>query len=316
MPKANAQKALGLFSESSYLAIGDPYDPPEDKGGRHRGLNIMTSTVKKGQVPCGGKFGTNFDRTFKRLSEGDTFLMPGALERKWRKEAWTKCNTAEGFRYASPTKHRTGLGDTTGNFGSDQASGKPHQWPTFMPRGGMEKKKKDDIAPPARPNIMTNPVKKGSYGYSTKIFLGKGSEYAYMVDPYDRPREMEMEERKKFKEKTAVFSQGRPFNTTSHARDCYDKDIYTDPEHLRGGYRSGKEGEKSLEGKAPFLPAQPPKSLTAFSGTFSKFPKSVPDPAVEIPKGGHQDGEAKATWVPSHPAKSMRTKSIMFRNVS
>jgi len=31
MPKANAQAALGLFSEPSYLSNGDPYDPPETK---------------------------------------------------------------------------------------------------------------------------------------------------------------------------------------------------------------------------------------------------------------------------------------------
>lgn len=63
----------------------------------------------------------------------------------------------------------------------------------------MEKKTKNDIAPPAKPNVMTNPVKKGSYGYTTKNYIGRGSEFAYMIDPYDRPREMEIEERKKFK---------------------------------------------------------------------------------------------------------------------
>lgn len=187
MPK-NAQTTLGFFSEPSYISIGDEYDPPADKGGRHRGLNIMTQTVKKGSVPQY----TCFDKTFRRVSEGDTFLMPGALERKWRREAWQKCNTADGFRFSHPAKHRTGLGDVTGNFS---------KWPTFIPRGGMEKKTKNDIPEPAKPNILTSPVKKGSYGVHG-TYLGKGTEFHYMIEPYDRPREMEMEERRKFTEKT------------------------------------------------------------------------------------------------------------------
>lgn len=260
----------------------------------------MTQTVKKGAVPQY----TNFDRTFRRISEGDTYLAPGTLERKWRKEAWLKCNTSEGFRYSHPTRHRTGLGDVTGNFS---------KWPEFIPRGGMEKKTKDDIPPPAKPNIITNPVKKGSYGV-IGTNLGKGTEFSYMIDPYDRPRELEMEERKKFKEKTAFFSQGRAFHTTSHSRDCFDKTIYTDPEALRGGYRADME-KKALEGKAPFIPSAPPKSLTAFSGCFSKFPKAVPEPPEKVSAGlKGEEGKERPVFIPSSPSKSMRQKSIMFRN--
>jgi len=302
MPKANAQMALGLFSEPSYISIGDEYDPPQSSEGRHKGLNIMTQTVKKGSVPC-GKQGVCFDPTFRRISEGDTYLMPGALERKWKKEAWLKCNTADGFRYSHPTRHRTGLGDVTGNFS---------KWPDFIPRGGMDKKTKDDIAPPAKPNIITNPVKKGSYGVQG-TYMGKGTEFKYMIDPYDRPRELEMEERKKFKEKTSYFSGGKSFHTTSHSRDCFDKSIYTDPETLRGGYMADTKGAASLEGKAPFIPSAPGKSLTASTGCFSKFPKSVPEPPEKPSE--KEEGKERAVFIPSHPAKSMRQRSIMFRNM-
>merc|ERR1711988_13151 len=290
------------MGEPSYITINDEYDPPAAKGGRHRGLNIMVQNLKKGAVPQY----TNFDRTFRRISEGDTYMMPGALERKWRKESWLKCNTADGFRYTHPTRHRTGPGDVTGNFS---------KWPTFIPRGGMEKKTKDDIPPPAKPNILTNPVKKGSYGVHGN-YMGKGTEFMYMIDPYDRPREMEMEERKKFKEKTNYFTGGKPFNTSSHSRDCFDKDIYTDPEALRGGYRPAKDSEKSLEGKAPFIPSQPPKTLTAFSGCFSKFPKAVPEPPAKVTAGQPgEEGKERPVFIPSSPGKSMRTKSIMFRSM-
>merc|ERR1712153_264087 len=82
MPKANAQRALGLFGEPSYLGIGDPYDPPKDNAGRHRGVNFTTSPVKKGNVT---KY-VCFDTTFRRVSEGDTYKMPGANERKSRRK--------------------------------------------------------------------------------------------------------------------------------------------------------------------------------------------------------------------------------------
>lgn len=301
MPNPNAQTTLGLFSEPSYISIGDEYDPPTSKAGRHGGLNIMTQNVKRGTVPQM----TNFDRTFRRISDGDPYLMPGALERKWRKEAWMKCRTSDGFRFTHPPKHRTGLGDVTGNF---------NKWPEFIPRGGMEKKTKADIPPPAKPNVLTNPVKKGSYGVHG-VYMGAGTEFSYMIDPYDRPRELEMEERRKFKEKSAYFSGGKSFHTTSHARDCFDKTIYTDPEALRGGYRPEKP-DKSLEGKPPFIPSQPPKSLTASTGCFSKFPKAVPEPPdVQSPTKGGEEGKERPVFIPSSPAKSMRQKSIMFRNM-
>lgn len=229
--------------------------------------------------------------------------------------------------------------------------------------GGMEKKTRNDIAPPAKPNVMTNPVKKGSYGVHG-CYMGAGTEFNYTTDPYDRPRELEMEERKKFKEKTAYFSGGKPFQTTAHARDCFDKTIYTDPEHLRGGslppplfvsfslafpppyplhlyafcpacymlqslwqvchhllshnscrYR-GEISDKSLEGKPPFVPSQPPKSLTAFTGCFSKFPKAVPEPPTdEGPTKAGEAGKERPVFIPSSPPKSLRQKSIMFRNM-
>merc|ERR1712195_210345 len=112
MPKANAQRALGLFGEPSYLGIGDPYDPPKDNAGRHRGVNFTTSPVKKGNVT---KY-VCFDTTFRRVSEGDTYKMPGANERKSRKEAWEKCTTSNGFVFSHPPKRRTGLGECSGNF--------------------------------------------------------------------------------------------------------------------------------------------------------------------------------------------------------
>merc|ERR1712159_841710 len=111
MPKVNAQRALGLFSESSYLGVGDPYDPPKETNGRHQGLNFTTSPVKRGNVT---KY-VCFDKTFRRISEGDTYAMPGAGERRSRKLAWEKCNPPNGFVFSHPPKRRTGLGECSGN---------------------------------------------------------------------------------------------------------------------------------------------------------------------------------------------------------
>jgi len=298
MPKANAQSALGLFSEPSYLSLGDPYDPPKASQGRHRGLNMMTQPVKKGNVT---KY-VCFDKNFKRLSEGDKYIEPGGAERRSRKEAWNKCLTTNGFTFSSPAKKRTGLGECTGNF---------TKYPAWEPAGGMEKKTKNDIPEPPKANIMTNPVKKGSFGIPG-LTLSKGSEYKYMADPYSRARELEQEEKKKIAEKTAIFTGGKPFNTMSHAKDCFDKHVYTDPEHLRGGYKAGGSGrDVQLEGKAPMIPSSPPKKLTAFSGCFSKFPKAVP-PGPEK-KDNSGPVIERPVFIPSSPPKSQRTTSIMFR---
>lgn len=298
MPKAEALKSLGLFSEPSYLSLGDPYDPPKATSGRHTGLNMMTSNVKRGNVP---KY-VCFDKTYKRVSEGDVYQPPGGGERRARKDAWNKCLTTNGFTFSSPPKRRTGLGDTTGNFS---------KFPTWEATEATGKKTKDDIPPPPRPNIMSNPTKKGSFGVPG-LTLSKGSEYKYLTEPYGRARELEQAEKKAIAEKTAVLTGGKPFQTMSHARDCFDKTVFTDPEHLRGGYKPGASGrDLALEGKAPMVPSSPSKQLTAFSGCFSKFPKAVP-PGPEK-KQPASVGIERAVFVPSSPAKSTRQTSIMFR---
>lgn len=298
MPKKNAQGSLGLFSEPSYLSLGDPYDPEiKSKAGRHRGLNMTTSPVKLGNVT---KY-VCFDKNFKRVSEGDTYVMPGGNERKARKESWNRCLTTNGFTFSSPTKRRTGLGECTGNFS---------KFPNWEARGGAEKKTKDDIPPMPKPNILTNPTKKGSYGIPNTT-LSKGSEYSYLADPYARARDLEQEEKRIVAEKTAAFTGGKPFNTMSHAKDCFDKTVYTDPEHLRGGYKAGGSArDLALEGKPPMVPSSPPKKLTAATGCFSKFPKAVPPgPEKQNPASV---GIERVVFVPSSPSKSQRSTSIMF----
>eukprot|EP00656_Telonema_subtile_P047707 TRINITY_DN5507_c0_g1_i2.p1 TRINITY_DN5507_c0_g1~~TRINITY_DN5507_c0_g1_i2.p1 ORF type:complete len:259 (-),score=67.37 TRINITY_DN5507_c0_g1_i2:79-855(-) len=223
MPKANAQKELGIFSEPSYLSLGDPYDPPKESHGRHRGLNMMTSSVKRGNVP---KY-VLFDKAYKRVSEGDPYQPPGGGERRARKDGWNRCLTSNGFTFSSPTKRRTGLGDITGNFS---------KFPSWEARDGASKKTKDDIPAMPRSNIMSSPTKKGGYGIPGTT-LSKGSEYRYMADPYGRAREMEQAEKKMIADKTAAMTGGKPFQTMSHARDCFDKTVFTDPENLRGGYK-------------------------------------------------------------------------------
>ena len=55
------------------------------------------------------------------------------------------------------------------------------------------------------------------------------------------------------------------------------------------------------------------KTLTASTGCFSKFPKSVPEPPEKPSE--KEEGKERPVFIPSHPAKSMRQRSIMFRNM-
>jgi len=301
MPKANAQRALGLFGEPSYLGIGDPYDPPKDNAGRHRGVNFTTSPVKKGNVT---KY-VFFDTTFRRVSEGDTYKMPGANERKSRKEAWEKCTTSNGFVFSHPPKRRTGLGECSGNFNTFS------KWQPNNLLIDYTHKTKADIPPQPKSNIMTHPVKKGSFGIPN-LTISKGTEYAYMADPYSRAHELEQQDRKHAQAAIELAAGGKPFNSMSHAKDCFDKSVYTDPESLRGGYKdAGSSRDPLMEGKQPMIPSQPPKRLTAFSGCFSKFPKSVP--AKPERASTAQPAAERAVMIPSSPPKSMRQTSIMFR---
>jgi len=221
---------------------------------------MTTSPVKLGNVT---KY-VCFDKNFKRVSEGDTYVMPGGNERKARKESWNRCLTTNGFTFSSPTKRRTGLGECTGNFS---------KFPNWEARGGAEKKTKDDIPPMPKPNILTNPTKKGSYGIPNTT-LSKGSEYSYLADPYARARDLEQEEKRIVAEKTAAFTGGKPFNTMSHAKDCFDKTVYTDPEHLRGGYKAGGSARDLARGQAPDGPFLPPQEAYCCHWLLLKIPQS------------------------------------------
>lgn len=302
MPKANAQRALGIFSEPSYLGIGDPYDPPkQEAAGRHKGLNFTTSPVKKGSIT---KY-VCFDSTFRRISDGDTYKMPGANERKSRKEAWEKCATSNGFVFSHPAKRRTGLGDVTGNFS------KFCKWQPNNLLIDYTHKTKEMIPPQPKSNILTNPTKKGSFGIPN-LTLSRGTEYQYMADPYSRAHELEQQDRKHAQATIEAAAGGKPFNSMSHAKDCFDKTVYTDPESLRGGYNdAGSSRDMLLDGKQPMIPSQPPKKLTAFSGCFSKFPKSVP--AKPERASTAPTAVERAVFIPSSPMKSQRTTSVMFR---
>lgn len=261
---------------------------------------MITSPIKKGRVPQY----TNFDKTFRRVSEGDTYKMPGQDERQARKAAWDKCNTTNGFTFSHPSRHRTGLGDTTGNFS---------RFTEWMPRGDPARLTKDTMPPPPKANIMTNPVKKGGFGIP-HLTMGRGTEFHYMPDPYARAQELERAERQFVHEMMMANGGGRPMNTMSHARDCFDRTIYTDPEALRGGYHdAGSTRDPLMEGRPPMIPSSPPKRLTAYTGCFSKFPKALP-PRPMKERRPHPPVE-RAVFIPSSPAKSQRCTSIMFRSI-
>lgn len=102
----------------------------------------------------------------------------------------------------------------------------------------------------------------------------------------------------------------------SHAKDTFDKTVYTDPEHLRGGHQDhGPARDMSLEGKPGFIPSSPGKKLTAFSGTFSKFPQAIPMsdfPDKSRPQSSGPPVEPKV-FIPANPGSSMPTGSIMFK---
>ena len=48
-----------------------------------------------------------------------------------------------------------------------------------------------------------------------------------MADPYSRAHELEQQDRKHAQAAIELAAGGKPFNSMSHAKDCFDKTVYT-----------------------------------------------------------------------------------------
>ncbi|KAJ1621971.1 hypothetical protein T492DRAFT_341644 [Pavlovales sp. CCMP2436] len=184
-------QTMGTFSTPSVLGAGDPSGPKSSSDPRLRGKANFTS----GPVPS--KLGKNYQRLF----EGERWQSEFERSRKHSLSEKKKNLTDHGFKYSSPNKKSSGLGNYYGTIGNKhQHEGE---------RTGMAKGEKPPPVIQEMPQIMTMPAKKGRFN-APGISFGApqpkgvphklGKEFEYQSDPYNLARKLEMEARAKSKQ--------------------------------------------------------------------------------------------------------------------
>ncbi|XP_030904818.1 cilia-and flagella-associated protein 96 isoform X2 [Melopsittacus undulatus] len=162
---------VGLFSEMSYITIGDKY-----VSHYMRPFNEAASKNKQ-MLPGGSKTMSAlqagyFDPEFVRVFNGEAYTDPVQLRRRHRL-AESKKNLGKAFLPSNGDKWPCGLGSYYGTIGGS--------YPYFSP----QVREKVRYVSPGK-NFYTNPGKKGTgYGYAN---LTIGEQYEYLPEEYDLAR--------------------------------------------------------------------------------------------------------------------------------
>ncbi|KAH7825790.1 putative protein of unknown function (DUF4586) [Monocercomonoides exilis] len=235
------------FSEPSHITIGDKYtaDKQAPRDDRYRGRQILTSPGKHGRTDS-----QLLQKQYVPLASGTPYVDMLSYERRKHLEE-TKKHPLKPFIPASPPKKSVGKGSLYGTLQ------KP---PEHMPEGVKDVKKGDTKVTPR--NFVTNPPKKGSYGYYHTTIGGK--EFEYKSEPYGGVK-------KKIVGQLPNKPITRPFLSTSHGDRLFDNKIYSEEGVKK---RSMTAPQKQRAVSVPF------KGMSPMGGTINKFPEYV------IPQGG------------------------------
>ncbi|EKX55031.1 hypothetical protein GUITHDRAFT_160590 [Guillardia theta CCMP2712] len=211
--RKSAMDRIGYFGEEGYISVGDPYDKKTKESlDRERGLQMTTSPMYKNN-----KYGLNngtFNK-FEGLYNGEPYITLEQYRRQQRNKESSKNVSDVQFKPSNPPKKSLGnLGSFYGTVGYVDRKSQPFPAGgsiTYMPQGdGMKKKIKGEVTHEPL-NIVTNPTRKGTFGYpnltigvpgaaqAKRAWKGVAGEYAYTPDPYDASRLQRKEEREKFK---------------------------------------------------------------------------------------------------------------------
>mmetsp|Transcript_18056 Transcript_18056/g.58963 ORF Transcript_18056/g.58963 Transcript_18056/m.58963 type:complete len:281 (+) Transcript_18056:57-899(+) len=265
---------MGIFSQMSSICVGDKFDKTEKLPERFLGKQFTS-----GATITGNNADAMLDKTFKRLSEGDTYLDPGALERKHR-VAQRKMNISEKAFYPSqPGRKAPGPGTSYGCIGKQ---------PDYMAETADTNEKDAAVGR----NFYTNPPKKGGFGVPGTTISPANT---YLPDEYLASRTIDKVERAKAREKIH-----KPFNSTGTSRGGYfDSKIF---ENAPGAFVPRDREKYKADFKA-FRPSHPAKK--GFNSTH--FPSYVEDPLdAKIEKAKAEAAERKKLGVfkPSSGPKS------------
>jgi hypothetical protein len=345
MSEKKKQNPYGVFGEVSYISTDpdkdktDPYEKEEPLMSRYTGSNMKTNPPKRGRHNDALFSGRKNGNQKSEEPVEDPYVKPGAIDPKKLEEHKKKMKSIadRDFRYVSPPQRAVGLGNLYGTIQGLKDSYK-HE-PEYKVRA------KDEVPErpkKQKPNILTRPACKGTYGMVGQFFSLPATEMDKEGKPitnnYDAQR---IKEREEWNKEQEVLSKINPksFKSTCRPISFFDEQgnsgvskvyAYPRPDEKDGegeekkGKKKESEDKKEGEGerKKPFMYSSPPKR--GWNGTLSKFPNTtIVDEKADAEKrekdkvkqkfkaikGYVGDGE----WKPVSGGKQGLTKSLLRR---
>ncbi|CAI5784009.1 Uncharacterized protein PODLI_1B030362 [Podarcis lilfordi] len=282
---------IGLFSEMEYVSIGDKYVSPFN-----RPFNEAASKNKQ-MLPGGNKEKAAtqagyFDPVYARIFEGESYLNPVQLRRRYRM-AESKKNLSKPFLPSNGEKYPCGIGTYYGTIGGPCAY------------FSAQAKDKVPYVPPGK-NLYTNPGKKGTgYGYAN---LTIGKPYPHSVELYDTGRI----NFKKMSEEHHRLMKGGAFKLNLYPREYFDVNPYHDDKPLP----PPKKQPPPAPVTHPFKPTSPAKKPGGMkAGTFDPYPTHSVDPYIVKQAKPVTTNKQGRVFHPSPGPKSRPVRSIMSLNV-
>lgn len=249
---------LGLFSETKYVSINDPYKPSYKFGfneAAYKGKQVIPGPVKDRSTGLQDGY---FTKPFPRVFEKEAYTDPIGERRRERLKELKKNVTNKPFITFQGDKKPLGAGSTYGCFTT--------QTDHFSPKTHDKKPKEAE-----KPNVKTNPSKKGTgYGYPL-ISLDKYPEYK--GDKYDSAHTLAKESYAAHKKATLSTA----FKSGKYHKVYFDNNPFlTDKD---GAVYKEKRSKSETEVKTlPFRPSQPPKTMGNMDGFINPFPGHKDDP--------------------------------------
>lgn len=262
MGTKNDMNRVGLFQEMKYTSIADPYKPSSKfvlNEAAYKGKQVLPGPIKDRSTGLQDGY---FTKPFPRVFEKEAYTDPIGDRRRERIKELKKNVTNKPFITFHGDKKPLGAGSYFGCF-TDKTE-------HFSPKTVDKKAREAD-----KPNVKTNPSKKGTgYGYPL-ISLDKYPEYK--ADKYDNAHTEAKASYQSHKKATlsGAFLSGKfhkvlfdvsPFPTEKDGATFKEK-------------RSKSEADAKLN---PFRPSQPPKTMGNLEGFINPFPGHKDDPYKPI----------------------------------
>eukprot|EP00076_Gallus_gallus_P008172 XP_004936032.1 UPF0602 protein C4orf47 homolog isoform X1 [Gallus gallus] len=281
----------GLFSEMSYVTIGDKYVSPYMRP-FNEAASKNRQMLSEGSKTLSALQAGYFDPQFKRIFNGEAYSNPVQLRRRYRL-AESKKNLGKAFLPSNGDKLPSGLGSYYGTIGG------PFEY------FSAQLKARERYIPPGK-NFYTSPGKKGTgYGYAN---LTIGEQYAHEADGY----ELEKIIAKKAREEHKRLVKGGPFKSNIYPLEYFDMNPYFSDKPLPPVKKPPPEKRIAK----PFKPSSPAKKSGGMKGgTFDPYPSHSADPYVIKKTMAVPSSKEQKVFHPPAGPKSRPVTSIVTLNV-